>query len=233
MQARTRLEELQAQQDWKTARSADTIAAYEEFLRTHPGGALATQARTRIEAMQADLPDWESALKRDSIKGYADFLKKHPHSPFGDKAKAKVVDLEVSDILRKPHGQLPAASRISGGGGRTYSVLNIHNETRYNLTVRYSGPESFKVVFSANEKGSIEVLRGSYKIAASVDAPNVKDYAGEETPDGGNYEVEYYIVTSGPFGVTPSRLSLPRIYYGTAPRFAPWPNKRSVPDYLK
>jgi hypothetical protein len=221
------------QEDWKVARSADTIAAYEDFLCKHPQGELAEQVRSRVEATQADSSEWEKALKMNTIRGYADFIEQHPHSPFADKAKGKIVDIEVSDILRRPHGQLPSANRISGGGGRTYSVVNIHNDTRYNLTIRYSGPESFKVVFSPNEKGSIEVLRGSYKVAASVDATNVKDYAGEETSDGGNYEVEYYIVTTGPFGFSPPRISPPQIYYGSAPGFECWPSKRSVPDYLK
>ena len=189
------------------------------------------QGRSRVEGVQADASDWERALKIDTIKGYEDFLRQHPHSSFAEKAKGKIVDKEVSDILSKPHGQLPSSNKISEGGGRTYSVVNIHNNTQYNLTIRYSGPDSFKAVFSPNEKGSIEVLRGSYKVAASVDAPNVKDYAGDEASDGGNYEVEYYLVTTGPLGFSPPRI--PRISYGAAPKFEPWPKKRIVSPSLK
>jgi hypothetical protein len=107
--------------------------------------------------------------------------------------------------------------------------VNIHNDTKYNLTIRYSGPESFKVVFLPGEKGSVETLRGTYRVAASVDASNVKDYAGEEESDGGNYEVVYYI--SGPYSLP--RISLPKLYFGSAPKFEPWSTKRGVPDYLK
>ena len=224
--------------DWKVARSADTIQAHEEFLQKHPQGELAGQIRVRVEAMRRDLPDWEKTLETNMIEAYTDFLKIHPNSPFADKAKGKIIDLEVSDIMHGKYNQLPSPNRISGGGRRTYSVVNIHNGTSYNLTIRYSGPESFKVIFSPEEKGSIEILKGNYRVAASVDAADVNSYAGEKTYDGGNYKVKYYIVTTGPFGFTPPIISLPKIslpgvYYGRTQKFEPWPNKRRVPEYLK
>jgi len=232
-QARQRLDELYIMQDWNIARVADSIPTYEEFLEKYPDSRLADQARSRIETMKRDLQDWERTMQINTIKGYADFLKGHPDSPFAEKAKGKIVDIEVSDILRGEHGNLPSPERISGGGVRTYSVMNIHNDTRYNLTIRYSGPESFKVIFSPKEKGSIEILRGTYKVAASVDAANVQDYAGIENSDCGNYEVVYYIITTGPFGITSPTISLPTFNYIDTPKFEPWPNKREVPNYLK
>jgi hypothetical protein len=175
------------------------------------------------------MPDWEKALNAKSIEAYSDFIKKHPCSPFAEQAKKRIVDIEVSDIMSGDHGTLPSPSKISSGDGRTYSVTNIHNDTKYNLTIRYSGPDSFSVTFKPEEKGSLEMLRGKYKIAASVDATNVKNYAGEETSDGGNYEVVYYIVSQ----FSPERISMPSFYYGNAPEFKPWPSKRLVPEYLK
>lgn len=219
-QARTRLEKLYVQRDWKITKEADTIPAYEEFIKKHPQGEFADQARIRLDELYVQR-DWERALKVNTIKGYADFLKLHPNSPFTEKAKGKIVDIEVSEIMQGEHGQLPPSDKISDSPGRTYSVVNVHNDTRYNLTIRYSGPESFKVIFSPGEKASIEVLRGNYKVAASVDAAHVQNYAGEETLDGGNYEGEYYIAP--PY----------KIVTKTFGEFEPWPTKRRMPKHLK
>jgi len=219
-QARTRLEKLYLQRDWKITKEADTIPAYEEFSKKHPQGEFADQARMRLEELYVQR-DWERTLKVNTIKGYADFLKSHPNSPFTEKAKGKIVDIEVSEIMQEEHGQLPPSDKISDSPGRTYSVVNVYNNTRYSLTIRYSGPESFKVNFSPGEKASIEILRGNYKVAASVDATHVQNYAGDETLDGGNYEVEYYIAP--PYKVVTKTFG----------EFKRWPTKRRVPKYLK
>jgi outer membrane protein assembly factor BamD (BamD/ComL family) len=83
------LEELYAQRDWKSTRLVDTIPGYEDFLRNHPQGELAEQARSRVKAMKADLRDWEKALQMNTIKGYANFLEQHPNSPFAEEAEGK------------------------------------------------------------------------------------------------------------------------------------------------
>jgi hypothetical protein len=80
----------------------------------------------------------------------------------------------------------------------------------------------------------VEVLVGAYKVAASVKAANVKDYAGEFKSDGDNHEVTYYIKHEGPFAV-----SIPEFRFsgiggiGERRPFAPWQAKRHVPAYLK
>ena len=60
-----------------------------------------------------------------------------------------------------------------------------------NLPFRFT----FKVIFSPYEKSGIEIIDGGYKVAASVDARNIIDYAGNETFDKGDYTVTYYITT--------------------------------------
>jgi hypothetical protein len=216
-------------QEWREARSKDTIQAYEEFLENHSSGEIADQARTRLEAMRRDLPEWEKAVEQNTIDGYEDFINQHPDSPFAEKAEAKIVDLEVKAIMLFEHSEAPSPSRINSGGNRSFSVINIFNNTQYNLTIRYSGPESFKVFFSPQEKGSIEILCGHYYIVSSVDATNVLHYIGEENLDSGNFEIEYYIKSR----FSPPKINVPKIYFGKAPPFEPWPNKRRVPDYLK
>ena len=228
-QARARLNELRAPNAWARAVAANTVEAYEEFARVHGEDKRAAEARRRAGALRSDLPAWQAAQSAQTIEALEKFLRENPQSPFAEQARAKIVDLEVSDILKQPHGRLPAADRVSTAGVRSYAVVNVHNDTKYNLTIRYSGPESFKVVFSPQDKGSIELLPGAYKVAASVDAARVRQYAGAEQVAGGNYQVEFYIVTTGPGGKTEARAPQGR---NDAP-FAPWPTKRSVAEFVK
>ena len=134
--------------------------------------------------------------------------------------------MEVSDIIKGPHETLPSPQKISADEKRIYSIVNVHNYTNYTLTIRYSGPDSFKVDFSPGEKASIQVLKGRYRVAASVNASNVRNYAGEEVHDGGNYESIYYIKTQ----FSGDRPYLPEFQNQ---EFKAWPNKRSIPKYLQ
>lgn len=214
------------EQEWKEARSVDTIAAYQIYLQKYPSSRYAFQAKLRHTTLKEDLSKWEIAQKKNTIKGYADFIKENPDSSYSEKAKAKIVDIEVSDIIKGPHGTLPSPQKISTDERRIYSIVNVHNDTKYTLTIRYSGPDSFKVNLSPDEKGSVQVLKGRYRVAASVNASNVRNYAGEEVHDGGNYESIYYIKTS----FSGERVHLPEI---RDQQFEAWPNKRTIPKYLR
>jgi hypothetical protein len=61
--------------------------------------------------------------------------------------------------------------------------------------VRYSGIESKKIVLSPRQRKSTTLKKGNYRIAASVNASNVTNYAGKENLSGGDYSSEYYIQT--------------------------------------
>jgi hypothetical protein len=182
------------------------------------------------ERLIEDCLAWRCARQEDSAAAYVAFLAEHQDSPFADEARARLVDREVADILKGNPGKLPDAEQVEAVPGRIYSVINISNNTPHELTLRYSGPDSFKAVLAPQEKVSVEVLVGRYKVAASVNAPNVRDYAGEETSTGGNFEVTYYI--ESPFA--PVVHLRPPLIIGLEPRkFEPWPCKRRLPAYLK
>ena len=69
----------------------------------------------------------------------------------------------------------------------TYTPTNdieIYNNTKYILTVRYSGVESMKIVLSPKEKKTINLKNGDYRVTASVNAANVTNYAGKEKLEG-------------------------------------------------
>ena len=220
---------------WPETRRLDTIPAYERFLAEYSQGQQVEQASRRLESLRQDLPDWQKAQASNTIRGYDDFLRKHPASLYAERAKGKIVDLEVAKIMAGNPGKMPPAQNMGGAGDRKYSVVNVYNNTRYDLTILYSGPESFKAVFTPKEKSSIELMQGTYKVAATVDAANIRDYAGSQQSNGDNYEVECSIRSQ--YSSLPLPLNLPP--YGSPkrsaqrPEFEPWPTKRSLPAHLK
>lgn len=202
--------------------------------RMERGGAPAgAEISPTLKRVVRDAVAWSGARIADTTARYVEFLKGAPDSPFADEARARIVDLEVADIRKGQTGALPPARELgSPSARRTYSLVNIFNDTAHELTVRYSGPDSFKIVFQPREKGSIEILVGNYVIAASVSASHVRNYAGEQRFGGGNHEVTYYIRTEGlPYLLPPVVLFPP--LGGSSVGFVPWTSKRALPAYLK
>jgi hypothetical protein len=240
-QARRIIDEL----EWKEVRSLDTIDAYNSFLQKYPNSTYTFQAKLRFTALQDDLSKWEMAQKENTIKSYSNFIKENPNSFYAKSARAKIVDLEVSDIIKRPHGELPPPEKIINEVGRPYSIVDIFNNTKYSITIRYSGPDSFKIIFAPGEKKSIQVLNGKYRVTASANAINVRNYAGEEVFDGSNYDVTYYIksysynvntyqpnTNSKFFQQEPSRKTFPE-YEGDLNNqpVESWPIRKTFPEY--
>lgn len=132
--------------------------------------------------------------------------------------------------------------KIGGDLVRSYSVVSIHNDTEHDMTLRYSGPDSFEVVFAPNEKASLEILIGIYKVAASVTALNVIPYAGEYRSTGSDGVAGYYIGNQFDAGLDEGgSLKGPRPRHSRRPtnltkedlEGLPWPCKRLLPAYLK
>lgn len=185
-----------------------------------------------IDALLRESLEWKSARSAHDTDHYVNFLAIHPDTPYAEEAKARIVDLEVADIVKGEHGALPTASTIQTVAGRTYSVINVHNDTEYDLTLRYSGPDSFKVVLAPRERAAVEVMVGKYEVTASVNAAHVRNYAGKSESRGDNSQVSYYI--DSPVGNNSQSQTSFLPENGNDPsRFAPLTCKRKVPDYLK
>ncbi|HUI58997.1 MAG TPA: SPOR domain-containing protein [Steroidobacteraceae bacterium] len=66
-----------AQQDWNKASSANTVAAYKDYLARHPSGQNSVEATNRIHALEDDAA-WSQAQQANSVEGYRDYLQKEP-----------------------------------------------------------------------------------------------------------------------------------------------------------
>ena len=77
------------QQQWETARRADTLDAYQQFLQTYPDGEFASQAQARVRELQ-ESSDWQKAMQADTADGYQQFLSQHPQGRMADEARIRL-----------------------------------------------------------------------------------------------------------------------------------------------
>jgi hypothetical protein len=95
------------------------------------------------------------------------------------------------------HGEMPAPQRTySGSSYNTTADISIKNDTKYTLTVLYSGPSSKKIVISPGLSNSKSLSPGYYKVAAKVSNSSVRPFAGTHSLQSGNYNSNFYIQTT-------------------------------------
>jgi hypothetical protein len=136
--------------------------------------------------------DW--VFKQDKLAHYRQFAYRHPSHPQINSIEKRIIDLEVKEIAGGEYGEMPPAQVQSLGG--SYAHVEIKNDTEYELTLRYSGPDSKKLVIPIGETRSIALVPGSYKVGASVNATNVTNFYGLDTMQGGKYSSSFFILGS-------------------------------------
>ena len=77
------------QQQWETARRADTLEAYQNFLQTYPDGEFASQAQARVRELQ-ESTDWQKAMQTDTADAYQQFINQHPQGRMADEARIRL-----------------------------------------------------------------------------------------------------------------------------------------------
>lgn len=138
---------------------------------------------------------WKSATRENSVASYSKYLDLYPKGAHARSAEKNLVDMSVRDIFgTNAYGELPPMNKTYGSTSST-SKISVSNDTGYVLTLMYSGPDSRRMIISPHSQKSITLINGTYRIAASVNATDVRPFAGTETLTGGGYDVSYYIST--------------------------------------
>ncbi len=75
--------------DWKAATTANTAAAYQQFVSQYPKSPNAAVAQTRIEQLQ-EAQDWQAAATADSRESYQQYLTQHPDGPDAQEARIRL-----------------------------------------------------------------------------------------------------------------------------------------------
>lgn len=181
---------------YKKAKRKGTIEALETYRKSVPE-AYYYDSQEQIIAIEwgTDSKAWQKAVQENTISAYQKYLSMYPNGSYKKRANKKIIDMEVAEIHGSKHGKLPQMDKIGYGYG-TNSTIYIKNSTNYTLTILYSGTDSKRVTIAPNMRTSVSLSNGLYRIAATVSASNVRNFAGTENLTGDTYNVEYYISSS-------------------------------------
>lgn len=81
------------QADWQKATAANTVASYQDFLKEHPNGQHADEARTRIHHLR-DNQAWMAAMNTNTEAGFKKYVAGEPHGAHIADAKEKIVGFQ-------------------------------------------------------------------------------------------------------------------------------------------
>lgn len=186
--AREKAEREEAQRRMEAERAREEAAALAEENR-------------RKQKIRDELDLFERAERNKSKSDYQRYVRTYPSGRYVDEANEAIIDLEVAEIFRGDHGILPPMQRSGYGSSYSSSTsISVQNDTQYTLTVRYSGPTSKKVEIPRGGSRNFTLSSGAYRITASVNARNVRNYAGSESLSGGEYSSKFYIETTTSYG---------------------------------
>jgi outer membrane protein assembly factor BamD (BamD/ComL family) len=177
-----------ADAQWLKIASGRSVGAINGFLNDFPETSMRHAAEQRIQELY---DDFEWVREQDLLKFYKKFLNRHPNHPHKTWIEKRIIDLEVKEIAAGDYGVLPPAQPIQLGGRN--AIVQVNNKTDYELSVRYSGPESKKLVIPTGAIKSISLPPGEYQVAATVTARNIRNYFGRDKIHGGSYSSEFYI----------------------------------------
>ncbi|WP_178988653.1 hypothetical protein [Winogradskyella schleiferi] len=176
-------------------KNAEEIKDLEDYLNQNKVKEHSALANNKINVLKeiAKQNAYANAVKTETSSTWKKFLEDYPNHPKKNDIEKTIIMLEVSEIFKGEYGEIPA-SQLLGERNSRQSVVDIKNDTKYTLTLRYSGAEVKKISIAPFSQTSIKLKSGVYKIAASVNASNVRNFAGTESLFG-EYSSSYYIST--------------------------------------
>lgn len=185
---------------WGQISNSRSEAEIRRYLKSYPETSKIAEAEARIQLLYNDF-DW--VKEQDNLEHYRRFATRHPAHEKISAIEKRIIDLEVKEIAAGEYGEMPKAQAISYGG--EFTDVTVENKTGYELTVRYSGTDSKKLVIPIGATRGIVLSPGAYQVTASVNAANVTNYYGTDSMQGGRYSSSFFIESG--FGGT--SLSIP------------------------
>jgi len=188
--AKARIVEL-SDQIWEQLSATKSDEKLKVFISKYPESTKIQDAQLRLDALYND---YEWVKEQDKLIHYQRFISQYPGHAESAWIQKRIIDLEVDEISKGEYGDMPKADRVTGSG--VDAEVTIENKTGYVLTVRYSGDSSYKITLPDREVRRIRISPGNYKVAASVNASNVRNYFGSESLESGQYSSSFHIRTS-------------------------------------
>lgn len=85
--------------DWQKATAANTIGAYQDFLKQHPNGEHADEARSRIHSIEDDQA-WMTAINANTRQGFDQYLRGEPNGSHAQEARDRITGFERADAWK-------------------------------------------------------------------------------------------------------------------------------------
>ena len=179
---------------YQKAERANTIEGWQAYIKIVSVEDM-RDASVRIVELKwgTEANAWKTVSSRPSITTLQKYLELYPKGKHAKQAEKILIDLEVASVFAGEHGILPAMDK-GNYTGASYSKVEIENQTQYDLTVSYSGPDSKRMVIAPHATKSIRIGNGNYRVAASV-GHGVIPFAGTETLNGRHFSSSFYIET--------------------------------------
>lgn len=171
------------QNRWEAAKSADTITAYEQFLKEYPDGDLADQARLRRGELSEER-DWRSAAAIDSVDAYEDFIKNYPKGRYSHDAHERrellsLLNISNEKILKRyQQGVFMDEARI------TLEKLSFDQAMAGNTVSAYEGFLKRYPVGKLADEAARRIEKLSFEQAQSEDTVQAYDGYLDRYPDG-------------------------------------------------
>ncbi len=124
---------------------------------------------------------------------YDFILENHPN--YESTVLEKVIISRINIIQENTYEMIMESDPVGSFASEETSKVIIENRTEYDLTQYMSGPEHRLIKLEKNSKTEIEIVSGSYRIAAELDNPDLYPFYGEMTYEEGNiyrhvYEIQ-------------------------------------------
>ena len=165
------------QQQWETARRADTLEAYQHFLQTYPDGEFASQAQARVRELQ-ESSDWQKAMQADTADGYQQFLSQHPQGRMADEARIRLGNFALAQTPSNTPSDGTAAAGASLTAGLQLPPAKTPVSTPASAASTSAGGYRIQLgAFSGGDKqamGEWRRLQGEYPQLLSGLSPSVK-----------------------------------------------------------
>ena len=168
---------------WDVARSTNTIAAYNEYLKVNPKGDYASSARKNIAAIEADAKAWNIARSTHTKVSYQNYLKSYPKGSFASTAKTEVAKFEQLEREAEAERQRIIAQRRAEEEARIKAEKEEDQrkiaEARAEAEAKAKAEAAAKVVTKVPEKEKVVIADVPKPAENFNDTPEVGGLSGD------------------------------------------------------
>lgn len=168
---------------YDVARTTNTIAAYNQYLKEYPKGDYVNSARKNIAVIEADAKAWNIARSTHTKASYQAYLKSHPKGSFASTAKTEVAKFEKLEREAEAERQRLIAQRKAEEEARLKAQKEEDERkiaaARAEAEAKAKAEAAAKVVTKVPEKEKVVIADAPKPAESFSDAPEVGGLSGD------------------------------------------------------